>query len=604
MTAPAAISRLATAALKYATQGWVLIPLHTAPGGVCSCQNPTCPSPGKHPRTSHGLLEASSDETTVRTWWTRWPDANIGCKPGASGYVVLDVDGPEGEATATAAGLFAEPTLVVKTGRGEHRWYRHPGGHVPNGTLGPKVDIRGDAGYVLLPPSRHPSGTIYRWEGTLAEVASLRPEIAARLVGTTTGAPGGPKPDQLPAWMIPYLDVQPGERNTTMTRFVGWAFRAGHDATTVLVMALAVSAQWPDPLARREVEAIVKSIGARDGSRPQRRTATGTTLRVANESEGAATPSLHAIAFDQVERAIAQGKLDHRAAPRWRWTALDDLLGPMLPGDLIVIGGLTGNGKTAFTMSQVDGWTAAGTTVLYVPLELDPERVRRQWAAWEAGLDWTHVARNAWDRLPPDAQKRHEQALADQAANPHIHLPPDRRIDLGTLRRTIDRAVTEVGAKVVVVDHFHRMDFGGASSNYRVQVTEAARDLKDLARHFGMPILALAQLNQDPHVLDRYFPPQLKRLKESAGLGEEADLVLMLSRRLRHELDAEVVQSIRSGHADLRDYEDRGVMVVTCRKSRLVDDPRDQHVRLMVRSGKVEELPREWATIRDPRWEP
>ena len=166
------------------------------------------------------------------------------------------------------------------------------------------------------------------------------------------------------------------------------------------------------------------------------------------------------------------------------------------------------------------------------------------------------------------------------------------------------RAVAEVGAKAVIVDHFHRMDVGGASSNYRVQVTEVARALKDMAREFAIPVIALAQLNQDPNPLDRYFPPLLKRLKESAGLGEEADTVLMLSRRLKQELDADVTASIRSGHADVRDYEERNVMVVTCRKSRLTDEPRDKSVRLGVDGGKITNLAYDYRAIRDPNWEP
>lgn len=606
--APITESRLARAAAKYAAQGWAIVPLHSAPGGVCSCRNATCPSPGKHPRTANGLLDASSDAATVAGWWARWPDANIGFPPGRSGFVVVDLDGPTGEALAQAAGLLAEPTLEVVTGRadgGRHRWYRHPGGHVPNGApFGAGLDVRGDKGYVLLPPSVHPSGRVYTWRGTLGEIGDLPPTIVGRLQGTPD-AQAGPRPDQLPAWMIPWQTVGEGGRNNTMTRFVGLCYRQGDDAATVLAKALGVNSRWTPPLGADEVETIVKSIGAREATRGQRQTSTGTTLRAEPPTPAEeAPPSLAALAFAQAEAAVAAGRIDHSHAPRWAWTDLDALLGPMLPGDLIIVGALTGNGKTAYLTSQAQAWADEGRTVLYVPLELDPQLVRRQWAAWRCGFEWSTVARNEWDKLPEGARERHEDAIAEQIANGRIHLPPDRRITLPGLAAWVARAVDEVGANVVVVDHFHRMDFGGPSANYRVQVTESARGLKDLGRTHGIPIVAAAQLNQDPHPLDRYYPPVLKRLKESAGLSEEADDVVMLSRRLKHEVDAEVLARIKSGHAEVRDYEERNIMLVTCRKKRLDDNARDRSARLAVTAGRVENLAPEWRTIRDPRWEP
>ena len=606
MTALAkALSRLPRAALEYARRGWVLIPLHTAPQGHCSCGLPTCPSPGKHPRTSHGLLEASADPATVERWWTQWPDANIGCKPGASGYVVLDLDGPDGEATAQAAGLLAEPTLEVQTGRGRHRWYRHPGGHIPNGTLGVKLDVRGDAGYVLLPPSVHASGAVYRWLGRIDEVAALPPAIVVRIQGVPGEGGAGPRGDKLPAWMIPWLTVQPGERNNTMTRFVGWAYRQGHDAPTVLVMALGLNTQWAQPLEPREVEAICRSIGAREATRPQRRTDTGVVLRTVDEAPVTEPPpSLHALAYDQIEAAIELGRQEYTGSPRWCWSELDRLVGMMLPGDFVIVGALTGNGKTACLMSQMQAWASADTTVLYVPLELDPPVLRRQWAAWLLGLDWVTVARNQWADLPPGAQAEHEQMLAKQLANPHVHFPPDRRITLTNLATWIERAVREVGAQAVIIDHFHRLDFGAVGANYRVQVTEAARALKDLARRHGVVIVAAAQLNQDPHPLDRYYPPGLKRLKESAGISEEANVVLMLSRRLRTDVDTATIASIRAGQQQVRALEEPNVMVVTCRKHRLDDHARDRSIRLAVRDGRVTNLARYFPESVPARWEP
>lgn len=579
---------MARAAVAYATRGFHLLPLHTIAGGRCSCGAATCPSPGKHPRLPHGLRQASSDPAVVAGWWRQWPTANIGCLPGPSGYVVLDIDGAEGEATAMQLGLLAEPTLEVTTGRGRHRWYCHPGGHIANGQLGPKLDIRGNAGYVLLPPSVHASGTTYRWAGRLEDAAMLPPAIAARLL--SPAAPDSPKPDRLPAWMLPYLPVRPGERNQTMARFVGWAFSQGHDVPTVQVMADGLNAKWDDPLEAREVEAVVRSIAAAEARKPARLTTTGTVLTIATPSTttvGEVLPTFTDLSRQQLTDAVARGRQDFTNAPRWRWPALDGLMGPMLPGEVHVVGAVTGNGKTSFLMSQMDAWAAGAVPVLYIPLELDPPDLRRQWAAWQLGLPWVQVARNAWNELPEGSQDAHEAMLEEQAQNPFVHFPPDRRISIGKLSRWVAEAVEQVRASVVVVDHFHRMDFGPATSNYRVQVTEAARALRDVARQHGVVVVAAAQLNQDPHPLDRYFPPTLKRLKESSGISEEASTVLMLSRRLRESVDAETLHLLREGLKETRDLEEANVMMVTCRKSRLDDSARDRSAKLGVAAGRV-----------------
>lgn len=221
MTATIPAARLAAAALRYAAQGWSVVPLHAAPGGRCSCGQPNCPSPGKHPRTANGLHNASADPAIVTAWWGRWSDANIGLAPGRAGLLVIDVDGPEGERSAQALGLLSEPTLEVVTGRpdgGRHRYYQHPGGTIGNLVLAPRLDVRADHGYVLLPPSVHPSGRSYRWLGTLADLAELPPRALEALRTARSAAPGsGLRPRDIPT--VPL--IAEGQRHNTMCALVG-----------------------------------------------------------------------------------------------------------------------------------------------------------------------------------------------------------------------------------------------------------------------------------------------------------------------------------------------------------------------------------------------
>lgn len=88
-------SRGERAALRYAQLGWRVLPLHTPDrDGACSCGLKDCPKPGKHPRTRHGVRDASASVSAISSSWANWPDANVGLATGA--LLVVDVDGADG----------------------------------------------------------------------------------------------------------------------------------------------------------------------------------------------------------------------------------------------------------------------------------------------------------------------------------------------------------------------------------------------------------------------------------------------------------------------------------------------------------------------------
>jgi hypothetical protein len=180
---------LRDAALGYASGGIPVLPLHyplphrvgvqpvggdrqlpnPAVGTGCSCRDPSCGQPAKHPLGSlvpHGVKDATTNRARVLAWWTGHPQANIGLATGHA-FDVLDVDGPAGEHAirqlAAAHGLASSGPLV-RTGGGGWHFYLAPTGL---GNVHPRalahVDWRGRGGYVVAPPSRHASGHPYQW---------------------------------------------------------------------------------------------------------------------------------------------------------------------------------------------------------------------------------------------------------------------------------------------------------------------------------------------------------------------------------------------------------------------------------------------------------
>jgi hypothetical protein len=115
--------------------------------------------------------KALPTELTVKDWWQQWSEANIGLITGRiSGLVVFDADSEKAEAyIKDSGGLPVCPQSI--TGKDRHYFFKHPGFDVrPSVDKELTLDIRGDGGYVIVPPSVHASGCGYEWAVSLFEV--------------------------------------------------------------------------------------------------------------------------------------------------------------------------------------------------------------------------------------------------------------------------------------------------------------------------------------------------------------------------------------------------------------------------------------------------
>jgi putative DNA primase/helicase len=168
------------AALAYAAEGLPVFP--------CSPQN-------KRPLTLRGFKDATTESAQIREWWKKWPQAMIGVPTGQiSGLLVLDVDVDPAkniDGFATLGDLERDhgaipDTLSSTTPRGGGHYYFawHSGIRNSAGTLGSGLDVRGDGGYIILPPSCREDGRCYEWSEASAPIPLEAPEwlidLAAR----------------------------------------------------------------------------------------------------------------------------------------------------------------------------------------------------------------------------------------------------------------------------------------------------------------------------------------------------------------------------------------------------------------------------------------
>lgn len=254
------------AALAYASLGLYVHPVYPVDEqGTCTCPaGAACRTPGKHPTLSGWPERTSRDPAQIRAWFSNGRPTNLGVATGPrSGVFVVDVDG-----AAALEWIRSKPmplTWILRTGSGgTHYWFRYPASvTVSNNTralykdeaTGSGIDVRGEGGQVVVPPSRNASGA-YTWFAGCAPGECELAEAPAWLLEALAADSGGQKPaapleEQIPA----------GERNSTLASLAGSMRRRGASAEAILAALLVENRdRCQPPLERGEVEAIATSV--------------------------------------------------------------------------------------------------------------------------------------------------------------------------------------------------------------------------------------------------------------------------------------------------------------------------------------------------------
>jgi Bifunctional DNA primase/polymerase, N-terminal/Primase C terminal 1 (PriCT-1) len=219
----------------------------------------------KKPRTAHGCKDATIDPLIISDWWTAEPELNIAVATGAASKVfVIDVDSEDGELELRK--LEAEhtelpATVEVITGRGRHLWFQYPERPVKNtaSKIGPGIDTRADGGYVMAPPSLHPSGKRYAWSVDSALSFAAAPGwLIDRIAAPANGGPSTPSSE----WReLVATGVGEGARDCTVTRLAGHLLRRRVDPFVVLeLMQIWNTARCFPPLPAADIHRIVDSV--------------------------------------------------------------------------------------------------------------------------------------------------------------------------------------------------------------------------------------------------------------------------------------------------------------------------------------------------------
>lgn len=234
------------------------------------------------PRGKRPLVEWKSYQNDpphpdeVEAWWTRWPDANVGLVMGRGDFAV-DLDGgPEAEALLERRRVRLPPGAPrSRTGKGAHV-FLHSDYPVPDKVRlawdgrSAQVDVRG-VGYVIVPPSIHPTGATYTWEVPLTlPLPAAPPELLRLLAVKPELEPEGDRQEggetDSPHWVAEALrGVSKGARDQTGTRLAGYFLGKNVPASIVEAVLLDTFARrCAPPFPAEELRKCVRSIAGRE----------------------------------------------------------------------------------------------------------------------------------------------------------------------------------------------------------------------------------------------------------------------------------------------------------------------------------------------------
>ena len=238
------------AALEYARQGFSVFP---------------CRARSKTPANSHGCKEASKDEAKIREWWSNTPNANVAIATGevSDGLVVIDLD-IKGDKRAAIYlkewqelhGDFPDTWITLTGGGGHHILYKtdQPLRNSTNAEL--CIDIRANGGYIIAPPSLHPTGAKYRWYTQNGDVAKADENVLNFIASVSKRQ----KEKKKQNFMLKNQIVE-GERDDTLFKYAASLQARGFSDEAILQSLTETNEErCTTPLPQADIERIWHSV--------------------------------------------------------------------------------------------------------------------------------------------------------------------------------------------------------------------------------------------------------------------------------------------------------------------------------------------------------
>lgn len=411
-------------------------------------------------------------EEEVKKWWKIYPNANIGIITGKiSNIAVIDVE-KEGKLDGLPE------TVTAKTGNGGwHLYYQYIPGVENKSRVRPFIDIRGEGGFVVAPPSiteyeknGKKSGGKYEWIKKIA----IQP-FPKHLFGIKE------KLD----WTDVAKGATEGQRNETAAKYIGKLMSIFDPDTwenTVWKTALIWNANNNPPLGERELRVTYESIKKKAIQNERPHFINENEIKIVHISE---TEDLF-ISDQKYECKIKM---------------IDETIGGGFEeGDLIVVSAPTGMGKTTLMQTITKNFSS--------------QMISNLWFSYEV------LMKNIWKTFQDMGMTKNDVVFAPFK---------NESGSLEFIQKAVKKSMDIAPVKIVYIDHLGylvpNLSKNNIGQNYSAYLQQVCKELKTLAIDNRIIIILAAHMRKTDN-------PKIEDIRDSSGVAQEADVVVMLNREI------------------------------------------------------------------------
>lgn len=471
----------------------------------------------------------------VNAWWDRWPEANIAIVTGKiSNLVVFDVDKQDATEYAEEEGGFPI-TVKAFTGKGYHVYVQYPDFEVRNSTntdLG--LDIRGDGGYIVAPPSIHGSGRQYEWEegysihqidpapceSWMEYYLKQQPIKSSKPVKQTPPKPSdNPDTASKPATNDPYADIlkngaQQGNRNDSAARLIGHLFGKGNDEAVVWEMV----DQWnagknKPPIDHTELRKTFESI--RDLNRK-------------NGKKDKEKKDIDVAQFLDTEKKVTAEYDEQYVRIPFAGSLLpimeSKMNGGLIGGRTYVFGGIPSSGKTVLINNIADNICLNGHPVLFFSYDDGRIELRYRTYCRFSGFDIEEFNNCRLSKSDVETICRNDSISSIS----NLKYVVQKTIKVDDWKQLIDKIYARhQKSPVIMIDYMRKVKTGSNRMDERLRIDEILSSLTDMAKIHNLPVLVISELARDSYKTGQRL--SMASFKESGSIEYEASWLGILA---------------------------------------------------------------------------
>lgn len=243
---------------------------------------------------------------------------------------------------------------------------------------------------------------------------------------------------------------------------------------------------------------------------------------------GSTTKEVAKETLDEIYSDYEKAKNNQSAGINTGFAKLNQLIGGFKPATFIILAARPGIGKTSVALHFVTTAAKSGKYVNFFTFEMTKPQIFKILIAGEGNIDRTNIRDGKLDDF--------ELKKIDRAIRYLEDLPilwNSRRMNIAQLKSAIRKNVRRGKCDMVVIDYLQLIDSTDKRMIREQQIAEISRELKGLSLEFKIPVIALSQLNR----LAETEVPQLRHLRESGAIEQDADNVIFIYKEVDGEMN-------------------------------------------------------------------